>query len=47
MMKCGFEDWKECTEKCKYFNTCARNPVRNEEEENGRCEVDKNNNRCI
>lgn len=25
--QCGFE-YKECTEKCKYFNTCARNPHR-------------------
>lgn len=27
-MKCGFEREKECTEECKYFNTCTRNPHR-------------------
>ena len=25
MMKCGFNEGKDCTEKCKYFNTCTRN----------------------
>jgi len=24
---CGFE-YKPCTKKCKYYNTCARNPYR-------------------
>lgn len=28
MMKCGFENQKECTDACKHFNTCARNPHR-------------------
>lgn len=28
MMKCGFEE-KECTEACKHFNTCTRNPGNN------------------
>lgn len=28
-MKCGFE-YKECTEKCRFFETCARNPHRDE-----------------
>lgn len=28
-MKCGFyKEDKECTEECKYFNTCTRNPHR-------------------
>lgn len=30
-MKCGFEE-KECTDKCSYFNTCARNPYRKKKE---------------
>lgn len=38
-MKCGFEE-KECTEKCKYFHTCVRNPYR-KEQDNGRSKVDK------
>lgn len=29
-MKCGFE-YKECTEKCRFFETCARNPHREEQ----------------
>ena len=24
--KCGFEEKKECTRKCIYFDTCTRNP---------------------
>lgn len=44
-MKCGFED-KECTEKCKYFNTCARNPHRKGNED-GRRKMDQDNNRCV
>ena len=31
-MKCGFNRGmkdEECTEKCKYFDTCTRNPHRN------------------
>lgn len=28
-MKCGFNNLKECSEeKCKYFDTCTRNPHR-------------------
>lgn len=30
-MQCGFEE-KECTEECKYFITCTRNPYREESE---------------
>ncbi len=44
-MKCGFED-KECTEKCKYFNTCTRNEhnYKREVDKYGRRKVDKDNN---
>lgn len=24
--KCGFDNNKECTEACKYYETCTRNP---------------------
>ena len=47
-MKCAFikpgED-RECTEKCKYFNTCARNPhgYKREVDKYGKRKVDKNN----
>lgn len=27
-MKCGFDELIECTEQCKYFSTCTRNPSR-------------------
>ena len=46
-MKCGFEREKECTEECKYFNTCTRNPHRKEDEKHGRCKMDQDNNRHI
>ena len=42
-MKCGFEN-KECTDRCKYFQTCSRNPYRKDRDRNGRRKVDKNNN---
>lgn len=31
--KCGFDNLIECNEKCKYFETCARNPYRKKTEE--------------
>lgn len=47
-MKCGFyREAKECTEKCQYFNTCTKNPNRKERIKDGRCKVDKDNNRCV
>lgn len=26
--KCGFDNQKDCTESCKYYETCTRNPNR-------------------
>lgn len=31
--KCGFDNLIECNEKCKYFETCTRNPYRKKTEE--------------
>lgn len=39
--------WIPCTEECKYFNTCTRNPHRKEDEKHGRCKMDQDNNRHI
>ena len=52
VMQCGFyrENQKECTEQCRYFETCTRNPYNKEKKagsRNGRCEVDQDNNGCI
>lgn len=33
MNKCGFDNLIECNEKCKYFETCTRNPYRKKTEE--------------
>ena len=52
-MECGFNRgtrYEECTEKCKYFDACTRNPHKKQKKDgqkNGRCEVDKNHNGCI
>ena len=27
---CGFDCCKHCTKKCKYFDTCTRNPYKEE-----------------
>lgn len=38
--KCGFKYWKPCTEECRWFQTCTRNPHRKDMKEgqkNGRC----------
>lgn len=47
-MECGFntgEKIKECTEECRYFETCTRNPHRNKKEggngDNGKEWMDK------
>ena len=48
-MKCGFNkrtENKDCTDKCIYFQTCARNPYR-KEKGNGRRKVDQDNHRHI
>lgn len=42
-MKCGFESWKDCTEKCIYYKTCARNPINQERYENAKKEKNKSN----
>lgn len=34
VMQCEFEE-QECTEKCRYYNTCARNPYRYANPEEG------------
>lgn len=48
MMKCGFyQENKECTEECRYFETYTRNPHRKEDSNNGRCKMDQDNNRCV
>lgn len=31
-MECGFKKWIECTEECRWFSTCTRNPHRNKAE---------------
>ena len=48
--KCGFAGYKDCTEKCRFFETCMRNPQRKKRkggDSDGRCKVDQDNNRCI
>ncbi len=46
-MECGFyRENKECTEECRYFETCTRNPHRKDGKD-GRSEVDQDNNGCI
>ncbi len=39
---------KECDMKCEYYHTCTRSEYRKKEsKEDGRCKVDKDNDRCV
>ena len=44
--KCGFDSLEDCTEKCRYFIACTRNPYKfqRREKDNGGRKVDKDNN---
>lgn len=47
MARCGFPSQnKECTEQCRFYHICTRNPNR-EVKEDGRRKMDKDNNGCV
>lgn len=35
MSKCGFKNWLDCTEECRWYHTCTRKP--NKKEDNDKC----------
>ena len=41
-MECGFyQENKKCTEECRYFETCTRNPHRKEVKDGNKQRMDK------
>lgn len=49
-MKCGYERVygdRECTEECRFYQFCTRNPNRKENREDGRRSMDKTNNKHV